>query len=250
MKKIFAFLFFLNLSCFAQKDTLKYKIMLNNQKIGFSWLFRPAQTDFRSFMQTSDGTKIYAKYRLNADQIMTELDISGKDKNVISEKFKLENGTARWVINGVLKEVKAVSALYLPQTETMDNVLTRALLTSPTKKVFVLPAAVEASTFIAYELTLRNKQKAFLFQINGLNVKPTFDWVDENSYSFGKFTDEKIIIREGYEEYISEFVRLQKMSEIKALKEIAKQTTAKNPSQMPAKITKIVAKKKVIHKKS
>jgi hypothetical protein len=246
MKKLLTILLISSSISFGQKkDTLKFVVSENGTKVGTAWIIQTTQNEFHSFCDFQGNTTL-TKYRVNGDQVITDLITTNDISKQTSEKFTLKNGTANWEVAGQKGEIKTNSAVFLTNLFTADNPLIRALLASPTKKINVLPIISEASTFLTYELTLKNKEKVFLFQINGINNVPNFNWVDDNGFTIGKFFNEKAIVRVGYEQYTENLLRIQKQVEIKALKELEKKPTI---ARKTSKVSKISPKKKVIVKK-
>jgi hypothetical protein len=163
MKKVITLLLISTSIAFAQKkDTLKFVVSENGTKAGTAWVLHSAQNEFQSFCDFQ-GNATLTKYRVNSDQVITDLITTNVSTKQVLEKFTLKNGTANWEVDGQKGEIKTISSFFLTNLFTADNPLTRGLLASPRKKINVLPTISEASTFLTYELTLKNKEKVFLF---------------------------------------------------------------------------------------
>ncbi|MDJ1466777.1 amidohydrolase family protein [Xanthocytophaga flava] len=195
-------------------DTLKYDILFNGRKAGYSWLCQTGPRQYASYQEYNDrgrGPKLLTTFKISSQGIVTSLHVEGNNymKGKVAETYELLNSVARWENTAEKQQVSVTKpAIYL-STEADAPYLAWALLASPEKKIDLLPAG-QSSIRLLKEHILKNKKKAYLYSITGLGFDPSLFWLDENQMSLGSFSDSFTEVREDVRDDAGDLYQIQK----------------------------------------
>lgn len=168
------------------------------------------------FNDRGRGPKITSLVRLNDQGIPVYLRVTGVNytKAEVDETFIAENGRAQWqssIEQG--DEPFSGDAFYLPESwfPEYTAMLARALLDDTDG---VLPLLPSGQARIEQIRTLRldssdDHQEITLYAITGLDLMPTYVWLDENRELFGVDYGWFGIIRSGYAQHIDMLKEIQ-----------------------------------------
>ena len=162
------------------------------------------------FNDRGRGPRLDAKVRLNPDGTLAAVDTTGVSyfKSEVNEHFAGEEGRASWK-NGAEDESRTLSgpAFYLsleaPPEETA--LLARALLLAPERRMTLLPAGearIEKVTSARVH-GASGEQPVVLYALGGLDLAPTYVWLDESQRFFALYSTWQSLVREGYEDALA-----------------------------------------------
>ncbi|HEV8355234.1 MAG TPA: amidohydrolase family protein [Gemmatimonadales bacterium] len=190
-------------------DTLRYTVLIAGNRAGSAQSIREADGSFRARFEFNDrgrGPKLDAWIALDAGGTPSAVTITGNDylKAPVDERFIQSGGRGEWS-SSAEKGSKALPgpAFYLPLNAPPGvlAVLAGALLRAPGGRLALLPEG-EARIEPAGEETVRNGAESrhlTAWAITGLDLTPTYVWLDESTALFAAITGWTDVVREGSE---------------------------------------------------
>ena len=159
------------------------------------------------FNDRGRGPKLDATYKLRADGSLLEAATRGVNyfKGKVDESFSQNGSSAHWK-NSAEDETRDLAApsfyLSLEGTPQDTVLLAQALLKSPTHSLPMLPVGAAHIEKIL-STTLKGKAGAVvasLYAISGLDLTPTYLWLDEQQNFFASYSPWSSLVREGFED--------------------------------------------------
>jgi len=178
------------------------------------------------------GPKLDAKYTLAADGTPDRTSITGLAyfKTAVDETFARTDAETLWK-NGSENEKRAerLRGFYIGLESVPEDtaMLARALLKSPDRSLPVLPvgdARIREVTTVPLRQG-RDEVTAALYAIEGLDLSPSYVWLDENQRLFGVWSGWQSMIREGWEKSLPELGKAQDAAAQAFVSERAKKLT-------------------------
>ncbi len=172
------------------------------------------------FNDRGRGPKLDASYSLDANALPTAIELKGVDylKAPVSESYTRQGDALAWK-NASEDEKRTLSGpaffLGLNQVPEDSILLVRALLKAPGQKLSLIPAG-EASIhkLASTEVKGKNGSKTVdLYAISGLDLLPSYVWLDQDQRFFAAYSGWSTLIREGYEDSIGTIGARQQQEE-------------------------------------
>ena len=166
------------------------------------------------------GPKIDSQYAVAKDGSVTSLDTGGVNylKSEIHETFSRDGAKASWK-NGAENASldNAGTAFYLSLDSAPEEfvLMTRAMLAAPGHSLKILPAGEAHIEKIASQ---RVKGKAgsknvTLYAISGLDLTPSYLWLDDQQRFFATWSSWQSTVRDGYEGSLEDLGKRQQAEE-------------------------------------
>lgn len=184
------------------------------------------------FNDRGRGPKMDSEYRVGADAGVTDIVNKGNDymKAAVDETFRRDGAKASWK-NSAEDASQDVSkpSFYLSLNGTPEEyvLLARALLKSDSKSLDILPAG-SARIEAVGELKVKGKpgaKKVVLYAIHGLDVTPSYLWLDDQQRFFASYSSWQSVVREGYADALPALGKMQDAQEQRLAQERAKRLT-------------------------
>lgn len=212
-------------------DAEKHSMLMMGALAGQEAIWKTPDGKVHAFFQFNDrgrGPKTTTVYVLGKDGIPVSEETNGNDylKTAVQESFALKNGVAKWKNiseNGEKKLDRTAYyvSMYGPPEETA--MLMRAALANG-GKIALLPAG---------EVRVRNiddvvlpkdgkKKRMILYAVTGLNFSPTYVWLDDDRQFFAVGSRWAMVIREGWENFVDDIIKVQETADQARGGELAK----------------------------
>lgn len=184
------------------------------------------------FNDRGRGPKYDAEYRIAADGGLGAMTNKGNDyfKAAVDESYSRDGKTFRWK-NSSEDETRTVEgpAFYLSLNGMPEEfvLLTRALLQAPDHRLAILPAG-EARIEKLTDLKVKGKPGAknvTLYAVHGLDLTPSFIWLDDQQRFFASYSSWSSLVREGYGDVLSTLAKTQDAQEKQQAEQRAKSLT-------------------------
>jgi len=202
-------------------DATMYTALMSGNVAGQQAVWKTPDGINHAFFQFNDrgrGPKQYVTYRLNPDGTLASLEITGNDymKNPVDERFSIANGKAKWKSAAEDGSADANGRFFASLNGAPEGLgtLARAILAHG-NKLGLLPAG-EATIEKLQDATLNGdwgSVKASLYAISGLDLTPTFVWLDDKQEYFAQGETWFMVIRKGFEKAAPELVKAQQAVE-------------------------------------
>jgi imidazolonepropionase-like amidohydrolase len=174
---------------------------------------------FFAFNDRGRGSRLTESIQLAPDGTIRSLDISGNDyyKTPVSESFTWGPGRARWknsAENG--SSSTAAPALYVPMNGgPLDDALLVKAALSRGGAVALLPGGEARVDKVAEKQLEKDGRRttASLYSIRGINLAPSYIWVDDSHDLFAEGGTWFMTIREGWETAAKELVDIEQKIE-------------------------------------
>ena len=172
------------------------------------------------FNDRGRGPKLDADYRVAADGGVTAIANKGNDyfKGPVNETLSREGNSFTWK-NASESETRSIEqpAFYLSLNGTPEEyvLLTRALLKAPQQKLAILPAG-EARIEKLADLKVKGKpgkKTVTLYAVHGLDLTPSFIWLDDQQRFFASYSSWSSLVREGYADALPTLAKTQDAQE-------------------------------------
>jgi hypothetical protein len=230
---LISFVISINGTC-QTKDTTTWNVLLGGNKAGFLKKWKNSDNSFSEWYQWSDrgrGDSTVVTYSYNDKGYITSFNGKGVDyfKKPVAEKFENANGKVRWE-NASEKEERTITgdADYL-SVSISGGTLYNNYFNAPDKTIKLLPSG-ESRLTVLKEQTLKDGKRIRLVSTFGSGFTPNYIWVDDNNEFFASPGDWYAQIREGYEEYNTEFSKIQDQFKQEYFKELKKKLTDVQPN--------------------
>jgi len=158
-----------------------------------------------AFNDRGRGPDMEIEIALDGDGNLTSFAATGVNyaKGPVDERFDIEGGVARWRSSLEQGETEAPgNAIYFPVNAPPEfrAILARALLARPDFEIDLLPSG-RVRIGEAARLTLHVEgadREAILYAITGLDLAPTYVWLDENKDLIGYDMNWFAVLRAGW----------------------------------------------------
>lgn len=184
------------------------------------------------FNDRGRGPKLDAEYRVNDDGSVSAIQNKGNDyfKGPVDETLQRDGNRFTWK-NSSENETRESDrpAFYLSLNGTPEEyvLLTRALLKAPDSKLAILPAG-EARIEKLTEQRVKGKpgaKKVVLYAVHGLDLTPSFIWLDEQQRFFASYSSWSSLVRDGYADALPALAKIQDAQETQQARQRAKALT-------------------------
>ena len=186
------------------------------------------------FNDRGRGPKIDSVYKVGADGIPVSIENRGNNymKGEVNEAFTRSGDEANWK-NSAENEKRTVqgAAFYLSLDGSPEEyvILARALLKAPGNTLKLLP---DGEVRIEKVSTVKAKGKAgtksvTLYALHGLDLTPSYVWLDDQQRFFASYSGWGSTVREGYEDAIPALGKTQDAQEGRLAEARAKSLTTK-----------------------
>ncbi len=194
-----------------QTQPLRYTVLMSTNKAGSQVVTthgRDITADFE-FNDRGRGPKTHTVMRLDERGVPESMETTGNDylKQQITERFSIENGTAKWTNSAETSEAKAgafYASMYGAPEETA--VLARALLKAG-GTLPLLPAGT--ATIRKVDERRAGSTHVTAYEIGGLGFSPFEIWLDDDLNLFGSVSSWSSVIREGFESEAKALIDVQ-----------------------------------------
>jgi hypothetical protein len=213
------------------RDTTEWTVLLGGNKAGFAKKWKNADGSFTEWFQFNDrgrGDSTVSNYRYDSDGYLTFIDAKGVDyfKKPVFEKFKFENGIAKWGNNSEKGEkVLEQKADYVPLKITSGPSF-QPYFRTPSNTIQHLPTG-SSKLSILKEHVLADGKKIRLISAIGIGFTPNYSWIDADNELFAYPGDWFAYIKKGQEDLNSELFKIQSEYEERYFKDLAKVLTEK-----------------------
>lgn len=172
------------------------------------------------FNDRGRGPKLDSEYRVGADGTVSAIAVKGNDyfKGPVDETLKRDGNSITWK-NASENETRTVEqpSFYLGLNGVPEEyvLLARALLKAPQQKLAILPAG-EARIEKLIELKVKGepgKKKVTLYAVHGLDLTPSFFWLDDQQRFFASYSSWSSLVREGYAGALPTLAKTQEAQE-------------------------------------
>ncbi len=186
------------------------------------------------FNDRGRGPVLDASYRVNADGTLASVETRGVDylKAPVEERYTASGGSHAWK-NSSEEEQREVSgpAFYLSLESPPEEavLLVRAALRSPGKRIALLPSG-EAQVAVVGTYTVKGKagrKHVTLYSLSGLDLTPSYLWLDEEQRFFASVWSWMKLVREGFEDVTDQLDGYQEVEERRLAEARARQFTTK-----------------------
>lgn len=174
------------------------------------------------FNDRGRGPNTDSRVAVSPQGLPTQVAITGKNylKVDIGEKYTWADGRASWQNgsdDGTREQTTPAFYLSINAAPEELTLLARALLQQPNRSLALLPAG-EARIKEITRLKVRGKaggRTITMYAIEGLDLTPSYLWLDESQRHFAQYSSWTTLIREGYEDTIPALGERQEAEEHK-----------------------------------
>ncbi|MCQ4167553.1 amidohydrolase family protein [Tahibacter harae] len=184
------------------------------------------------FNDRGRGPRLDSEYRIAADGSVDAIANKGNDyfKGAVDESFRRDGAKASWK-NSAEDESRELArpAFYLSLNGTPEEyvLLARALIKAGAQGLDILPAGTARAEKLG-ELKVKGKpgaKKVSLYALHGLDLTPSFLWLDEQQRFFASYSSWQSVVREGYAEALPALGKMQDTQEKQLAEQRAKALT-------------------------
>jgi imidazolonepropionase-like amidohydrolase len=186
------------------------------------------------FNDRGRGPSLDSVYRVSANGTVTAAENKGVDylKAPVDERYSATGTTHRWK-NSAEDEQREVPGpvFYLSLNSVPEEtvLLIRAALKAKDQRIALLPSG-EAQVAAVGTYTVKGKagsKKVRLYALSGLDLTPSYLWLDEEQRFFAGVWGWSKLVREGFEETADQLEKYQEAEERKLSEARAKSLTVK-----------------------
>lgn len=218
-------------SSMGNSDTTKYDVVFRESVAGTYKKWSAGAQSFGyqySYTDRGRGPALQEMIRLNEQNFITDHSITGVNylKDSVDERFATEGGSASWVNSGGQKEGDFNGdQLYFRYdgSPAAYEILAQLLLASDTRKVGLYPQG-EIELIQTFPLTLKGDTKAQLLMLKGLDMNPSYLWMDDDQM-IARISGNLHVVREDLKEMRLQMKSLQDSIENEYLFKAAKELT-------------------------
>lgn len=194
--------------------------LLLGQKAGFQETRHADDGSVRVHYEYTDrgrGPKLDATYRLGADGTPVAITLAGNDylKAAVEESFTRDGARASWKNTAEDESREMTGAQYFLGLNTVPEdgvLLARALLAAPQGRLPILPAGEASIRTLASE-NVRGAGRVTLYAISGLDLLPSYVWLDKENRFFASWSSWMSLVREGHEGVLAKLAARQQQEE-------------------------------------
>ncbi|HVG61584.1 MAG TPA: amidohydrolase family protein [Hyalangium sp.] len=186
------------------------------------------------FNDRGRGPSLDTTFRVNANGTLAAVETRGVDylKSPVEESYSVSGTAHRWK-NASEDEKREVPgpAFYLSLESPPEEavLLVRAALQAPGRKLPLLPSG-EAQVAAVGTSTVTGKagnRRVTLYAVSGLDLTPSYLWLDEKQRFFASVTGWSKLIREGFEDVVGQLNQIQEREQRRLAALRAKELTTK-----------------------
>lgn len=168
------------------------------------------------FTDRGRGPVLDSTYLVNEDGSVAAAETRGHDyfKVPVAESYTASGSSRRWK-NSAEDEQREVAgpAFYLSLESGPEEyvLLTRAALKAPGQRLALLPSG-EVQVAAVGTYTLKGKagsRKVRLYSLSGLDLTPSYLWLDEQQRFFASYSSWVSTVREGFEDTLEQIGKHQ-----------------------------------------
>lgn len=180
------------------------------------------------FNDRGRGPKLDAEYKIATDATVSAINSNGNDyfKGPVAETLQRDGNRFTWKNSSESETREAAGAAFyltLDSTPELYVLLSRALLAAPGQKLAILPAG-EARIEKLTELRVKGKpgaKKVVLYAVHGLDLTPSFIWLDDQQRFFASYSSWSSLVREGYADALPTLAKTQDAQETRQARQRA-----------------------------
>ncbi|MDC0711376.1 amidohydrolase family protein [Stigmatella sp. ncwal1] len=180
------------------------------------------------------GPSLDTVYQVGANGTVTSAESQGVDylKAAVQERYTAQGTSHAWK-NSAEDEQRQVSGpafylgLHAPPEETV--LLVRAALRAPGQRLVLLPSGEVQVTAVGTH-TLKGKSRSLkvrLYALSGIDLEPSYVWLDEDQRFFAGGSSWSMTLREGFENTQELLIQHQEAEQGRLAQARAKQLTTK-----------------------
>jgi hypothetical protein len=190
--------------------------------------------DHFEFNDRERGPSLDTTFQVSANGTLAAVETRGIDylKNPVEERYTVQGISHSWK-NAAEDEKREVSgsAFYLSLESPPEEavLLVRAALRAPGKKLPLLPSG-EAQVAVVGTYTVKGKagsRRVTLYALSGLDLTPSYLWLDAEQRFFASVTSWSKVIREGFEDVTDQLDRIQQGEQRRLSEARAKELTTR-----------------------
>jgi len=203
-------------------DALRYTVLMMGNKAGVNVVWRTpdgASQAFFAFNDRGRGPRIRETWRTTPDGILRSFELTGNDylKTPVTETLSVSGEHFRWS-NQAEHAEKGVSppALYVPMNGgPVDSALIVKAAQAHGGTIALLPDGQATVRKVAQkEFTTGDRHEAAtLYAIAGLDLTPSYIWVDRNTNLFAAGGSWLMTVREGWEAITGQIIDVQQQTD-------------------------------------
>jgi len=222
------------------KNAVMHNAIMSGNVAGQQATWRDADRTVHVFFQFNDrgrGPKTYSEYRLGKNGVPEKIDTTGNDymKNAVDEHFAVSGGKAQWKSSSENEsrpyDGQFFSSLYGPSEELA--MLARAMLANG-GKIALLPSG-EPTIQKVREMKVAGSggdAQATLYAITGLDLTPTYLWLDDQQQFFAQGATWFIVIKPGFEKAATDLVKAQEEADQERARQLVKAAVARAADEL------------------
>ncbi len=215
----------------SSSDTTRYEVVFRESLAGTYKKWRTGDNSFGYYYAYTDrgrGPELNEQITLNDQNYITQQSITGVNylKDAVNESFTSEGDGASWVNDGGKDEgTFSGDELYFRYdgSPAAYEILGRLLLASEDKKISLYPEG-ELELVDVIPMTLSGNTSANLVMVKGLDMNPSYLWMDEGQM-MALIQGNRHIVREDLSPLRKEMKALQDSIENEYLFAVAKNLT-------------------------
>ena len=214
----------------AAPDTARWTIVMGGRNAGATKMWTEPNGERRFTYEYNDrgrGPSLETRERLGADGLPVFIETTGVDyyKNPVSDRFTLENGTARWTSSAERGEKPVSGAAYFVALNSAAHV--GPAIRAAERAGGTLPLLPEGTLTVrrAGELQVSaNGQTRTIVQylLGGFGFEPFSIWMTPEGEFFGSGGEWFAQVPQGWEGVIGQLVEAQKKTEDERVAELAR----------------------------
>ncbi len=198
-------------------DATRYSVLMMGNRAGMNVVWRTEDGRTHAFFAFNDrgrGPRMTETYATTPDGTLRSFELTGNDyyKAAVSETFSLANGRAEWKNQAEHGAKDAGRALYVPFNggPADSGILVKAALANGGSIALLPEGEARVERVLQRELH-RGDERApvSLFAVTGLDVTPSYLWLDEHNDVFAAGASWLMTIRDGWESSAPELVEAQ-----------------------------------------
>ena len=217
------------------KDAVIHNAMMSGNPAGQQATWRDADGTVHVFFQFNDrgrGPKTYSAYRVGKNGVPEKIDTTGNDymKNVVDEHFAASGGTAQWKSSSENESRPYVGQFFSSLNGAPEELamLARAMLANG-GKIALLPSGEPIIQKIR-EMKVAGSggdTNATLYAITGLDLTPTYLWLDDRQQLFAQGSTGFVVIKPGFEKTATDLVKAQEEADRERATQLVKAAVAR-----------------------
>ena len=222
------------------KDAVIHSAVMSGNPAGQQATWRDPDGTVHVFFQFNDrgrGPKTYSAYRLGKNGVPEKIETTGNDymKHAVDEHFAVSGGRAQWKSSSE-DESRSYGGQFFSSLNGAPEelaMLARAMLANG-GKLALLPSG-EPSIQKVREMKVVGSSgdaNATLYAITGLDLTPTYLWLDDKQQLFAEGSTWFIVIKPGFEKVATDLVKAQEEADRARASQLVKTAVTKPKDQL------------------